>query len=163
VLNIVEDGNRDYYKKSETSSSSELSDAFEDALSSNSVKIGDGAVVAESTDSGASLRSIAIGKNAEASSIAYNNAQSIAIGADSSAVGEASIAVGSQAEANGTSGSSPVGGLNVSIGYRSKADGKMAIAIGSAPGGANSVSADCYPYAGNTGSIAIGTNAKARA
>jgi len=126
------------------------------------VKIGLNALTVQK-NSGANVRSIAIGKNADASNIAYNNAQSIAVGADCLAVGEASIAVGSQAEANGTSGSSPTGGLNVAIGYRSKADGKMAIAIGSAPGGANSISADYYPYAGNTGSIAIGTNAKARA
>lgn len=133
-----------------------------DALSADFVKIGLNALTAQK-NSGINVRSIAIGKNADASNIAYNNAQSIAVGADCSAVGEASIAVGSQAEANGTSGSSPTGGLNMAIGYRSKADGKMAIAIGSAPGGASSVSADCYPYAGNTGSIAIGTNAKARA
>ena len=168
VLNIVEESGggggdlRNYYKKSETSSSSELSNAFEDALSADAVKIGLSALTAQKS-SGIDVRSIAIGKNADASNITYNNAQSIAVGADSSATGEAAVAIGSQAEAIGTSGSSPTGGLNIAIGYRAKAEGKMSIAIGSAAGSASSTNPDSYPYAKGTGSIAIGKNAKALA
>ena len=149
---------KNYYTKSETSSSSEISTAFEDALSANVVKIGLSALVAAQS-SNVDVRSVAIGKNANASNIAYNNAQAVAIGPNSKAIGEASIAVGSNAEANGVDASS--GGLNISIGYRAKAEGKTSIAIGSALGGAASSSPDSYAYTKRTGSIAIGTNAKA--
>lgn len=167
VEESIDEDLHNYYKQSETSSSSEISAAFENALSADVVKIGTGASVPPQTSTAGQVRSVAIGYGANANDSAVDgSAQGVAVGPDanaaeaSTAIGSQSnanndkcVAVGYQADATGThSSSSEQNTENIestAIGCLAKATGQQSTCIGSQSQAAGSMS------------VALGKGAKA--